>query len=151
MDAKEIQFTEELYTWYGQQKERLLIPKMKMEQIIERLLILQADKSIKKTRDDFYILERYLCPLYYLPCNSNSITWCPSSIVITLRLSPIVVYRRPQTFSNSSPLKLFIFCFLMSYFWKSSLKLLSQIICNYEDHGIPCWMAMMKKMQTVIL
>ena len=54
MDAKEIQFTEELYTWYGQQKERLL-KKMKMEQIIERLLILQADKSIKKTRDDYYI------------------------------------------------------------------------------------------------
>lgn len=66
MDAKEIQFTEELYTWYGQQKERLLIPKMKMEQIIERLLILQADKSIKKTRDDYYILERYLCP-FILP------------------------------------------------------------------------------------
>ena len=60
LDPKERVFTEELYQRYNDKCDRSLIPKDKLEEIKQRLNIMRSsDDSHKKTREDYYYLERY--------------------------------------------------------------------------------------------
>jgi hypothetical protein len=51
-DRREREFTDKMYKYYNEKKEKVLLPKEKILEIIE------TDENYKKSRDDYYYIGR---------------------------------------------------------------------------------------------
>ena len=59
MNEKEIKFTQDLFECYSEGKnDKLLLPKSKLEDIIDRIKLIQNDSATKKSREDYYFQQR---------------------------------------------------------------------------------------------
>ena len=52
-DRREREFIDEMYKYYNEKKEKVLLPKEKIQDIIECLQRIKTDKNYKKSRDDY--------------------------------------------------------------------------------------------------
>ena len=53
-DRREREFTDKMYKYYNEKKEKALLPKEKILEIIECLQCIETDENYKKSRDDYY-------------------------------------------------------------------------------------------------
>ena len=55
-DRREREFIDEMYKYYNEKKEKVLLPKEKILEIIECLQRIETDENHKKSRDDYYYI-----------------------------------------------------------------------------------------------
>ena len=53
-DRREREFIDEMYKYYNEKKEKALLPKEKILEIIECLQRIETDENYKKSRYDYY-------------------------------------------------------------------------------------------------
>ena len=57
-DRREREFIDEMYKYYNEKKENVLLPKEKILEIIECLQRIETDENYKTSRDDYYYIGR---------------------------------------------------------------------------------------------
>ena len=57
-DKREREFIDEMYKYYNEKKEQVLLQKEKTLEIIESLQRIETDENNKKSRDDYYYIGR---------------------------------------------------------------------------------------------
>ena len=57
-DKREREFIDEMYKYYNEKKEQVLLPKEKLLEIIKYLQRIETDENYKKSRYDYYYVGR---------------------------------------------------------------------------------------------
>jgi hypothetical protein len=63
-DKREREFIDEMYKYYNEKKEQVLLPKEKILEIIECLQRIETDENYKKSRYDYYSTITIQPPLF---------------------------------------------------------------------------------------
>jgi len=58
--SNEVKLIETLYKWYDKNTKKMLLPKLKFKKILDRLNFFKHNSKTKKTREGYYMLNRYV-------------------------------------------------------------------------------------------